>query len=139
MNLKDKIVIDKLPKHIAIIMDGNGRWAKSKGEARIFGHFNAITAVKETTEAAAEIGIKYLTLYTFSTENWSRPKNEVDALMNLLIETINKEIKTLMDNNIRLLAIGDISGLPNDCKEKLNEELKKTSNNTTMNLILALN
>ena len=105
--MKEKINPKKLPEHVAVIMDGNGRWAQKRGAMRIFGHENAVTAVRETVEAAAELGIKYLTLYTFSTENWNRPKTEVDALMNLLVKTINNETKTLIENNIRLIAIGD--------------------------------
>jgi len=119
-------------------MDGNGRWAKQKGQNRIFGHQNAITAVRETTEAAAELGVKYLTLYAFSTENWSRPKFEVDALMRLLVKTINQETKTLNKNNIRLFAIGNLESLPKDCYKELHEAIKKTENNTRMTLVLAL-
>src|SRR6185369_12233809 len=112
MSLKSKISLAKLPRHIAIIMDGNGRWAKEKGKERVFGHQNGVIAVKETVEAAAELGVKYLTLYAFSTENWNRPKDEIDALMQLLVSTINKETKTLNDNDIRLMAIGDLKSLP---------------------------
>ena len=108
MSLKDQINKNKLPQHVAIIMDGNGRWAKQRGNKRIFGHKNGVTAVRDTVEGAAEIGIKYLTLYAFSTENWNRPRNEIDALMHLLVSSLNSEIKTLMKNNIRLLTIGDI-------------------------------
>jgi undecaprenyl diphosphate synthase len=136
--MKDHIKIDSLPKHIAVIMDGNGRWAKGKGAARVFGHKNAIKAVRETTEASAELGIKYLTLYAFSTENWNRPKREVNALMQLLVSTINKEIKTLMDNDIKLTAIGDISSLTSACQHELSEAMKTTSNNKKMTLVLAL-
>ena len=138
MNIKDEINISKLPEHIAVIMDGNGRWAKQKGKNRIFGHQNAIKAVRETTEAAAELGIKFLTLYAFSTENWSRPKSEVDALMRLLVKTINIETKTLNKNNIRLFAIGNLESLPKDCLKELNEAIAKTSQNTRMTLVLAL-
>jgi len=138
MNEKDKIDLSKLPEHVAIIMDGNGRWAKQKGKSRIFGHHNGVTAVRETTEAAAEIGIKYLTLYAFSTENWNRPKNEINALMTLLIKTINKETKTLNKNNIRLLAIGDLASLPEKCYNELQDAIRKTKNNTRMSLVLAL-
>jgi undecaprenyl diphosphate synthase len=119
-------------------MDGNGRWAKQKGKTRIFGHHNGVTAVRETTEAAAEIGIKFLTLYAFSTENWSRPKSEVDALMKLLVRTINKETKTLNKNNIRLLAIGDLESLPKSCHNELKEAMDNTAGNTRMSLVLAL-
>lgn len=136
--MKDNIKLDSLPKHIAIIMDGNGRWAKGKGAARVFGHKNAIKAVRETTESAAELGIEYLTLYAFSTENWNRPKREVNALMQLLVSTINKEIKTLMDNDIKLAAIGDIESLPKDCQFELSGAMKTTANNKRMTLVLAL-
>jgi len=132
--------IDKtnLPKHIAITMDGNGRWAKTKGKLRIFGHQKGVRAVRETVEAAAEIGIKYLTLYAFSTENWNRPKNEVNALMTLLVSSIHKETKTLMDNDICLTAIGNINDLPSKAQEKLEEAVEKTKNNSNMTLVLAL-
>jgi undecaprenyl diphosphate synthase len=136
--MKENIKLDSLPKHIAVIMDGNGRWAKSKGAARVFGHKNAIKAVRETTESCAELGIKYLTLYAFSTENWNRPKREVNALMQLLVSTINKEIKTLMDNDIKLEAIGDIQSLPTACQNELSEAMKTTANNKRMTLVLAL-
>jgi undecaprenyl diphosphate synthase len=138
MNIKDNINLKKLPEHIAIIMDGNGRWAQKKGKKRIFGHKNGVASVKEITEASAEIGIKYLTLYVFSTENWKRPKYEVNALMNLLVTTINKEIDTLNNNNIRLLAIGDLKSLPKNCNKKLMQAIKSTSNNTQLTLIFAL-
>ncbi|MGD0709552.1 MAG: isoprenyl transferase [Bacteroidales bacterium] len=138
MSEKDKIDLLKLPEHVAIIMDGNGRWAKQKGKSRIFGHHNGVTAVRETTEAAAELGIKYLTLYAFSTENWNRPKNEINALMTLLVKTINKETKTLNKNNIRLLAIGDLESLPENCYKELKAAINKTKNNTRMSLVLAL-
>lgn len=138
MNNTDKLAVDKLPQHIAIIMDGNGRWAKKQGEQRVFGHQNGVVAVKDTVEAAAEIGIKYLTLYAFSTENWNRPQNEVDALMALLISTISKETATLTKNNIRLQAIGDLKSLPGDCYKELMEAIEVTSKNTRMTLVLAL-
>jgi len=132
--------IDKtnLPKHIAITMDGNGRWAKMKGKLRIFGHKNGVKAVRETVEAAAEIGIEYLTLYAFSTENWNRPASEVNALMTLLVSAINKETKTLMDNNIKLSTIGDTDSLPAKAKKELLEAIDKTKDNTRMTLVLAL-
>lgn len=129
---------DKLPTHIAIIMDGNGRWAKGKGKFRIFGHRNGVISVRETTEACAELGVKHLTLYAFSTENWSRPKEEVDALMNLLVDTIEKEIPTLQKNSIRLTAIGDLQSLPKNCLAKLNAAIDETKSNTRMQLVLAL-
>ena len=135
---KEKIDLTRLPEHIAIIMDGNGRWAKERGYDRIFGHQNGVISVRETTEAAAEIGIKYLTLYAFSTENWNRPQSEVDALMELLIDTIEKETPTLNKNNVRLLAIGDLSRLPGTAGEKLQRCLEITSANTGLSLVLAL-
>jgi len=135
---KDKIDITRIPKHIAIIMDGNGRWAKEQGYDRIFGHQNGVISVRETTEAAAEIGIEYLTLYAFSTENWSRPQTEVDALMELLIDTIEKETPTLNKNNVRLMAIGDLSRLPGNAGEKLQRCIAQTSTNTGLALVLAL-
>ncbi|MEZ7928965.1 MAG: isoprenyl transferase, partial [Flavobacteriales bacterium] len=126
------------PKHIAITMDGNGRWAKSKGKLRIFGHKNGVKAVRDTVEGAAEIGIEYLTLYAFSSENWNRPEKEVNALMTLLVSAINKETKTLMDNNIRLSTIGDINKLPSKAQKELQEAIIKTKDNTRMTLVLAL-
>ncbi len=118
-NLIEKIDKNKLPQHIAIIMDGNGRWAKQRHHERIFGHENGVISVRENVEAAAELGIKYLTLYAFSTENWNRPKEEVDAIMSLLVRTINLETKTLNDNNIRLMAIGDIKSLEKETYDEL--------------------
>lgn len=138
MSLKDKIDIKKLPKHIAIIMDGNGRWAKRHGHDRVFGHYQGVESVREIVEVAAELGIKYLTLYTFSTENWKRPKKEVDALMTLFVETIEKEIVTLNKNNISLNAIGDIDSMPEVNRKKLNETIRKTAHNDRMVLTLAL-
>lgn len=135
---KDKIQSDKLPQHVAIIMDGNGRWAKKKGNQRIFGHKNGVAAVRDTVEAAAELDIKYLTLYAFSTENWNRPRTEIDALMSLLVTTINSETKTLLDNNVRLLAIGDLKSLPKVVGNKLLEVIEKTTKNTGLSLVLAL-
>ena len=136
--MSQKIDTDNLPKHVAIIMDGNGRWAKSKGKLRVFGHKNGVTAVRETVEAAAEIGIQFLTLYAFSTENWDRPESEVNALMSLLVTAINKETKTLMTNNIKLSTIGDTNSLPSKAKKELLEAIEKTKDNTRMTLILAL-
>jgi len=138
MALIKQIDKEKLPKHIAITMDGNGRWAQQKGKFRVFGHQNGVKAVRETAECAAEIGIQYLTLYAFSTENWNRSEKEVNALMTLLVSTINKETKTLMDNNIRLNAIGDLEQLPKKCKAELKDAIEKTKNNKRMTLILAL-
>lgn len=138
MNLKDSIDRNKLPDHVAIIMDGNGRWAKAKGQPRIFGHKNGVKAVRMATEASAELQIKYLTLYAFSTENWNRPKAEVDALMTLLVSTINSEVKTLNKNNVRLLTIGNIESLPKSAKNNLLKAVKNTSTNTGLSLVLAL-
>ena len=138
-DLKSKIDQSKLPQHIAVIMDGNGRWAKQKGKLRVFGHRNGVKAVRETTEAAAELGIKYLTMYAFSTENWSRPQTEVNALMSLLIQTVRKELSTLTKNNIRLQAIGDLSKLPKDTYRALMDGIEKTKHHTRMTLVLALN
>ncbi len=135
---KEQIDKNNLPEHIAIIMDGNGRWAKQKGNERIFGHKNAVKAVRETVEAAAELGISYLTLYAFSTENWNRPRAEIDALMSLLVNTLDSETKTLMDNNIRLLTIGDMQSLPARVVSHLQRTVDNTSHNTGMRLVLAL-
>jgi len=134
----EKIDANNLPKHIAITMDGNGRWAKNKGKLRIFGHKNGVKSVRDTVEGAAEIGIEYLTLYAFSSENWSRPEKEVNALMTLLVSAINKETKTLMDNNIRLSTIGDINKLPSKAQKELQEAIIQTKDNTKMTLVLAL-
>ncbi len=136
--LKDRINKEKLPRHIAIIMDGNGRWAQKRGNQRIFGHRNAIDAVRDTVEAAAELGIEYMTMYAFSTENWKRPKMEIDALMSLLVSTLNSETKTLSDNNVKLLTIGNTASLPQGVQEQLMNALKTTRQNTGLKLILAL-
>jgi undecaprenyl diphosphate synthase len=138
MSLKEKINLSKLPKHIAIIMDGNGRWAKQQGAERIYGHENGVKSVRDAVEAAAELGVEYLTLYAFSTENWNRPKEEVIALMQLLVHTINAETPTLNKNNIRLQAIGDLKSLPGDCYNELQEAIDATKNNTRTTLVLAL-
>lgn len=135
----DKIDKNRLPQHIAVIMDGNGRWAKAHGKPRVFGHKNGVKSVREISEATAELGINYLTLYAFSTENWSRPALEVTALMGLLVETIRNEVSTLNKNNIRLKAIGDLSKLPKKSQNALLEGIEKTSKNTGLTLILALN
>lgn len=129
---------NRLPEHIAIIMDGNGRWAKKNGRPRVFGHRNGVKSVREVTEGAAELGVKYLTLYAFSTENWKRPKAEVTALMQLLVSTIAKETKTLIKNNVRLNAIGDLGNLPNNCSRELKKAMESTSKNTGTTLTLAL-
>jgi len=139
MELKAQINLEKLPRHIAIIMDGNGRWAKQKGNERIFGHRNGVKAVREVVEGAGELGVKFLTLYAFSTENWNRPQREVDALMHLLIASIEKEEATLMKNNVRLLTIGDTEGLPSKVQTKLNGLIEKTQENKGLSLVLALN
>jgi undecaprenyl diphosphate synthase len=138
MGFKEEIDLHNLPQHVAVIMDGNGRWAKKKGALRIFGHNNAIKAVRDTAEGCAELGVKYLTLYAFSTENWGRPKEEVDALMQLLVSTIRGEAKTLNKNNIRLTTVGDINQLPQQCQAELQEAMEITKNNTRMTLVLAL-
>ncbi|HEY3404561.1 MAG TPA: isoprenyl transferase [Ohtaekwangia sp.] len=137
-SFKDHIDFNNLPRHVAVIMDGNGRWAKKKGAMRIFGHRNAVQAVRDVTEGCGELGIKYLTLYAFSTENWNRPKAEVDGLMELLVSTLKQEIGTLMENQVKLTTIGDTSNLPKDCQENLQWAIDKTSQNSGMTLILAL-
>jgi undecaprenyl diphosphate synthase len=128
----------KIPHHIAIIMDGNGRWAKERGENRTYGHSQGVKAVKRTVEAAAEFGVKYLTLYTFSTENWNRPKHEVNLLMKLLVKSLNKEMDSFMENNIRLNTIGNIELLPEKANQKLQKVIEQTSINDGMTLTLAL-
>lgn len=138
MTYKEQIQPDRLPRHIAIIMDGNGRWAKRQGMARMFGHKQGVQTVHNITEAAAEIGVNYLTLYTFSTENWNRPKEEVDALMTLLVETIVKETPTLMRNNVRLLTIGDTSRLPRKTYDMFMQCIEQTAANTGLRLVIAL-
>lgn len=138
MSIKDQLIKEKLPSHVAVIMDGNGRWAKQRGNARVFGHQHGVAAVRETTEAAAELGIRYLTLYAFSTENWNRPKLEVEALMTLLVSTIASETKTLMKNNVRLNTIGDQMALPSSVRNKLASCVEQTSANDGLTLTLAL-
>lgn len=138
MSLKEKLDKNNIPQHVAIIMDGNGRWAKQRQYDRSFGHESGVISVKDTVEAAAEIGIKYLTLYAFSTENWNRPKDEVDALMSLLVKTINQETKSLNKNNIKLQAIGDLESLEKETFEELQKAIEETSANTQMTVILAL-
>ena len=137
-DLKAQIDLKRLPKHIAIVMDGNGRWAKKQGRIRTFGHENGVRSVRETTEACAELGVEYLTLYAFSTENWNRPKFEVNALMKLLVKTIHSETKTLNKNNIRLQAIGNLDSLPTETRKELMQAVENTKNNTRMTLVLAL-
>jgi undecaprenyl diphosphate synthase len=138
MTLKDNIDMLRLPSHIAIIMDGNGRWAKEKGEDRLYGHLHGVESVRNIVEGAAELGIKYLTLYAFSTENWDRPEYEVSGLMELLVDTIHNEVPTLNKNNIKLHVIGDIDMLPEAAKKELEEALNETSVNTGLNLVMAL-
>ncbi len=138
MSLDNKINKDKLPSHVAIIMDGNGRWAKQKGKPRIYGHQNGARSVRSTIEASAKLGIKYLTLYAFSAENWKRPKIEIEALMALLMSTIDNELDNLIKNNIKLELIGNISKLPVSVRKKLNIALEKTKDCNKMTLILAL-
>lgn len=139
MSLKDKIDLTRLPQHVAVIMDGNGRWARKHGKNRIFGHSSGVNSVRETSEGCAELGVKYLTLYAFSTENWSRPLTEVNALMTLLLKTIKAELKTLLKNDIRLKVIGDIAGLPKGVANELNDAVQRTADNKKMDLVLALN
>lgn len=129
---------ENIPSHVAVIMDGNGRWAKKNGKARVFGHQNGVKSVRSVTEGAAEMGIKYLTLYAFSTENWNRPKAEVMALMQLLVSTIAKETKTLNKNNIRLQSIGNLESLPKNCYKELMKSIENTAQNDGMTLVLAL-
>jgi len=138
VSVKDQIDIQRLPQHVAVIMDGNGRWAKEKGENRVFGHRNGVRAVRETAEACAELGIKYLTMYAFSTENWNRPQLEVSALMTLLLKTIGLELKTLLDNDIKLGVIGDIGSLPKGVAAELELAMQRTAHCKRMELILAL-
>lgn len=138
MDILESIDRSKLPQHVAIIMDGNGRWAKERGEDRVYGHHEGVISVREIVNSSAEIGIKHLTLYAFSAENWNRPKAEVDALMELLVNTIRKEIDELHKNNVRLHIIGDFASLPVVCQKELNEAMSITAMNTGLNLILAL-
>jgi undecaprenyl diphosphate synthase len=138
MSYKDQIDLTKVPQHVAIIMDGNGRWAQQKGEERVFGHINGVDSVRESLTAAGEIGIKYLTLYAFSTENWNRPKEEVDALMDLLVKTIASEVDKLNENSVKLQAIGDTGNLPESCQAALAGAIENTKNNTQITLNLAL-
>lgn len=137
--MKERIDISNLPQHIAVIMDGNGRWAKERGAERVFGHKSAIQAVRDAAEGCAELGVGYLTLYAFSTENWGRPQAEVNALMQLLVSAIKDEMDTLMKNNIRLSSIGNISGLPPKCYRELKNAMATTSDNNGLTLTLALN
>lgn len=138
MSYKDQIDTQNIPKHIAIIMDGNGRWAKEHNKPRVYGHKMGVFSVRDVVEGAGEIGLKHLTLYAFSTENWNRPKLEVTALMQLLVNTISKEAETLNKNNVKLTTIGDIESLPSNCNSELKKAIQKTEKNTGLNLILAL-
>lgn len=138
MSLLELVDKERLPKHIAVIMDGNGRWANNQGQHRIFGHQHGVQAVRNTTEACAELGIQFLTLYTFSTENWSRPQHEVNALMELLVATIQAETETLMKNQIKLVAFGELSMLPDRCRRQLEETIAETQGNDRLQLNLAL-
>lgn len=136
--LLEQIDMLRLPKHIAIIMDGNGRWAEEKGEDRLFGHYHGVESVRNIVEGCSELGIGYLTLYAFSTENWDRPKNEVDGLMSLLVESLRKEVPMLNKNNIRMHIIGNMDMLPDYARESMNEALEITKSNTGLNLVMAL-
>lgn len=137
-SLKDKIDLKRLPVHIAIIMDGNGRWAKKLGNQRVFGHQNGVESVRQTVEACGELGVQYLTLYAFSKENWCRPEQEIDALMSLMVTTIDSDLESLTKNNVRLHIIGDIESLPSTVQEKLLNAVLRTEKNTGLNLVIAL-
>lgn len=138
MSLKDKIDLQRLPEHIAIIMDGNGRWAQERREDRLYGHHEGVQSVRQIVEACAELKIHYLTLYAFSTENWDRPRAEVDGIMELLVTTIRKEIESLHKNNIRLHVIGETEQLPALCRQELKEAINMTAGNNGLNLVMAL-
>ncbi len=138
MSFKEKLILDKIPRHIAIIMDGNGRWAAQFGNERTFGHEHGVESVRSVVEGAGEIGVKYLTLYAFSTENWGRPVEEVNALMSLLVQAISNETDELMKSNVRMQVIGDVKSLPEHVQEKLNWSINKLQNNTGLTLVLAL-
>ncbi len=139
MNLLEQINTGNTPKHIAIIMDGNGRWAKKQGHERLYGHSIGVESVRAALNAATKTGVKFLTIYAFSTENWSRPQEEIDGLMNLLVHTIANEVNELNANGVKLSSIGHVSGLPNDCQLELATAIDATKNNTTIELIIALN
>lgn len=139
MSKEEHIDKNNIPRHIAVIMDGNGRWAKQRGQDRLFGHASGVESVRSTIKSAREFGVEYLTLYAFSTENWNRPKEEVDALMDLLVQSIANEVDELDEKNIRLITIGDESKLPEDCQKSLMWAKEKTKNNKELTLILALN
>lgn len=139
MSLQSKINLDLVPQHIAVIMDGNGRWAKQRGQSRLYGHLNGVEAVREVLKACVELGVRYLTLYAFSTENWNRPKEEVEGLMNLMVETLSKEVQELGESNVRLRSMGDKSRLPESCRLELEKASSATNQNSKIDLILALN
>jgi len=139
MSIWSKISRDNIPSHVAIIMDGNGRWAKKRGEHRLFGHTKGVDSIRNVLKVASEIGVKYLTLYAFSTENWNRPKEEIDGLMNLLVQAISNEIEEMDKNEVKLSMIGDDMRLPEKCRLSLNEAIDRTKENSKINLILALN
>lgn len=139
MNYKDRIDLNNVPQHVAFIMDGNGRWAKSQGQHRLFGHAAGVESVKEIIKTAREIGVSFVTMYAFSTENWSRPSDEVEGLMNLLVEAITNEVDEMHENGVRLLTIGDIKGLPHNCYESLEAAKERTKENKKLTLVLALN
>jgi undecaprenyl diphosphate synthase len=139
MNLKEQIDLTRVPKHIAIIMDGNGRWAQKQGQERLFGHSFGVDSVRDTVKGARELGVKYLTMYAFSTENWGRPKAEVDGLMELMVNTIVKELPDLMKQEIRIHGIGNLNELPLNCQNELKHAIEETTNNDNLHLILALN
>ena len=136
--MKENIDLGNLPRHIAVIMDGNGRWAKQQGAMRIFGHHHGVKSVRDTVEGCVELGVKYLTLYTFSTENWSRPKLEVDGIMQLLVKTISEEVPELHKNNVKVKTIGDLDSLPKSARKNMLDSVELTKNNTGLTLILAL-
>ena len=138
MSLLDKVDRSRLPRHIAIIMDGNGRWAKDRGEDRVYGHYEGVLSVRDVVDACGDLGIEYLTLYAFSTENWKRPKEEVDALMELMVSTIRREIIDLQKNNVKIHFIGDLDSLPEACRAEMRAARDQTAANTGLNLILAL-
>lgn len=139
MDIFSKIDLTRVPSHVAIIMDGNGRWAKKQGQERLFGHSIGVDSVRETLQAAKKIGIKYVTFYAFSTENWGRPQDEVEGLMNLMVRTIANEVPVMNENGAKLWTIGDVNGLPEDCQEELRIAKEETANNDTINMVLALN
>ncbi|WP_295127284.1 isoprenyl transferase [uncultured Chitinophaga sp.] len=138
MSLKDQLDLQRLPRHIAVIMDGNGRWAKERGQDRLYGHHEGVESVRNVVEACAELGVGYLTLYAFSTENWDRPMYEVNGIMELLVNTIRKEVATLSKNNIRLHVIGDMDMLPGNARQEMEEAMSITEENTGLNLVMAL-